>query len=235
MTRKAVFLMAALTVIFMASSGGLRGRLLPYITMPPQQVSVTQVRQNKGIENVVLDIQYPLVCGFDDKIFEGKLNTRMITQVNNAIADTFDQAKNNTDWVFVLRVSDDIKNNRGILSVRVTDDLDNGGTGFPRTVYYNVNIEDCCLITLDDLFVSHEYRTAIDGFIRGIVRNDEHYFADYFTGVSEKTAFFISGRQLHIEYAKYEIASGLTGEPDFAIPTLLIRKWLKPEYAPLFC
>ncbi len=226
---------AAVLIVFIAAAGGsLKGRLLPFITVPLRQVSVTEDLHNKGVGNIVFDIQYPEVLGFDNQAFEDGLNNKIIVQVNNAIIDAFDQAKGNEDWVFVLRVSDEVKNNRGVLSLRVTDDLDNGGTGFPHTVYYNTDIQKSCFLILDDLFVSNEYRTEVDRLIRKIVRNDAHYFSDAFTGVSENTAFFLSDGQLHIAFAKYEIASGLTGEPDFAIPTPLIRRWLRPEYAPLF-
>lgn len=166
--------------------------------------------------------------------FEDRFNKRILMQVKDAMDDAFCQAKRDEAWVFVLCVDDEVKCQRGILSLRVTDDLDNGGTGFPHTVYYNVNIHKNCLLSLDDLFVSTEYRAVIDGFIRERIRYDAHYFADEFMGVSKHTSFFISKGQLHIAFAKYEIASGMTGEPDFAIPTILIRKWLRPEYAPLF-
>ena len=143
-------------------------------------------------------------------------------------------AKDDEDWVFVLRISDDTKCKRGILSVRVTDDVDNGGTGFPNTVFYNADIQKSCWLTLDDLFVSKAYRPAIDGFIYNKIINDAHFFAEDFLGVTEKTSFFVYERQLYIPFAKYEIASGMTGEPTFAMPTMLIRKWLRPEYAPFF-
>ncbi len=232
---KRIAFSAAMLIVFLAAAGGsLTGRLMPFITMPLKQVSVADVLQNKGVGNIVLDIQYPQVSGFDDAGFEERLNASIIAQVNNAIADAFDQAKDDENWVFVLRVSDEVKNNRGVLSLRVTDDLDNGGTGFPHTVYYTADIQKSCVLMLDDLFVSTEYRKEVDRLIRKIIRNDAHYFPDAFTGVSESTAFYLSGGQLHIAFAKYEIASGFTGEPDIAIPTPLIRKWLKPEYAPLF-
>ncbi len=234
MIKRIAFCAAVLIVFFAAAGGSLKGRLLPFITMPPRQVSVTEILQNKGVGNIVFDIQFPQISGFGDRAFENRLNAKIFAQAEYAIADALYQAKDNKDWVFVLRVSDEVKSNCGILSLRVTDDIDNGGTGFPHTVYYNADIQKSRPLTLDDLFVATDYRTVIDSLIRKIVRNDAHYVPDAFTGVSESTAFFISGGQLHIVFAKYEIASGLTGEPDFAIPTLLIRKWLKPEYAPLF-
>ncbi len=234
MLRRIAFGAVVLILLFVAAGGGLKGRLTPFVAVLPRQARIEEVLVNKGVGNIVFDIEYPEISGFGDRTFEKEMNAKISAQVNYAIADAFYRAKGNEDWVFVLRVSDDVKNNLGILCVRVTDDLDNGGTGFPHTVYYNADIQKSDPLTLDDLFVSNDYRMVIDGFIREIVRNDSHYFADAFTGVSESTAFYLSEGQLHIAYAKYEIASGFTGEPDFEIPTLLIRKWLKSVYAPLF-
>lgn len=234
MLRRISFFATMLIVLCGFAGGSLKGRLLPYISLPPSQVMVTQTPINKGAQNIVFDIDYPTVSGFDDELFDDELNGKIGGQVNGSIADAFTQAKDDPSWVFVLRVSEEVKNNRGILSLRITNDIDNGGTGFPHTVYYNADIQKSRLLTLDDLFVSKEYRTVVDGLIRKIVRNDAHYFADCFTGVSKDSSFFLSGGQLHIAFGKYEIASGMTGEPDFAIPTLFIRRWLKAEYAPLF-
>lgn len=234
MTRKIVFAMIALMVVFAAMGGSLKGRLTPFISTPMKQAIVSETLENRGVGNVVFDIQYPKVCGFDDHTFEDSLNERILVQVENAMADAFSQAERDKKWVFVLRVDDEVKCQRGILSLRITDDLNNGGTGFPHTVYYNTDIHKSRFLTLDDLFVSREYQALIDRYIRERIQYDEHYFVDEFMGVATDTSFFISKGQLHIAYAKYEIASGMTGEPDFAIPTLLIRKGLRPEYAPLF-
>lgn len=234
MIRKIIFGATSLVVLIAALSGSLKGRLSPFIITAPKEASVCESLENRGVGNVVFDIQYPHIQGFDDEAFEQRLNKRIFMQVENAKADAFYQAKRDEDWVFVLRVFDEVKCKRGILSVRVTNDLDNGGTGFPHTVYYNADMQKSAYLTLDDLFVSKEYRKVINHLISVKIEKDEHYFAEEFKGVSECTSFFISDRQLHIAFAKYEIASGMTGEPDFAIPTILIRRWLRPEYALLF-
>ncbi len=234
MIKRIVFIVMIMGELLSGLGGSLKGRLSPYMTLPPKESAVCELLENRGIGNVVFDIQYPVIQGFDDEVFKHRLNKRILMQVENAKADVLYQAKSDEDWVFVLRVFDEVKCLRGILSVRVTNDIDNGGTGFPHTVYYNADIEKNCCLTLDDLFVTNDYRNAIDNFIRKGIDKDEHYFPEEFKGVCESTSFFISGRQLYIAFAKYEIASGMTGEPTFAIPTALIRKWLKPKYASLF-
>jgi|GEM_PF-2373638 len=234
MIKKIIFGMTLLAVLLAASGGGLKGRLSPLIMMPPKEAVVCETLENRGVGNVVFDIQYPVLQGFGNKVFEQRLNKRIFMQVENAKADAFYQSKRDEDWVYVLRVYDEVKCKRGILSVRVTDDLDNGGTGFPHTVYYNADIENNDCLTLDDLFLSEDYRGVIDNYISRQIENDDHYFPEEFMGVSECTSFFIFERQLNVAFAKYEIASGMTGEPAFAIPTTLIRRWLRPEYAPYF-
>jgi len=234
MIKRIIFCMTLLAMLLAASGGSLKGRLSPLITNPAKEALVCESLENRGVGNVVFDIQYPVIQGFDNETFEQRLNSRILMQVENAKADAFYQAGKDEDWIFVLRVYDEVKCRRGILSVRVTNDIDNGGTGFPHTVYYNADIEKNCCLTLDDLFVSKEYRQVINHFIKKQIKKDEHYFAEEFKGISECTSFFIYERRLNIAFAKYEIASGMTGEPTFAIPTALIRKWLQPEYARYF-
>ncbi len=234
MIRRTIFGAMTLFVLIAAAGGALKGRLTPYFTAPPPGVAVCEVLENRGIRNIVFDIQYPKISGFSERTFEEKLNRLIALQAEAAAAGALEQAKQNEKWVFVLRVSDEVKNRRGILSLRVTDDLDNGGTGFPNTVYYNADISENRMLTLDDLFDSAEYRKAINGFIQSKTEQDEHFFPGAFKGVAGGTSFFIAHGQLCIAFAKYEIASGMTGEPVFEIPTLLIRKWLKAKYALLF-
>lgn len=227
------FAAALLCVLAALAGGGLKGRLTPFISAAPPRASVRMTARNSGEKNVVLDVETPAVTGFADAAFEDALNAAIASQIGGAVAGALDAAKSDAGFVFVLRVSAEVKHARGILSLRVTDDLDNGGTGFPHTVYYNADIQKSRLLSLDDLFVSREYRAAIDQMIRRRVRSDAHYFADSFTGVDAATSFFIADGRLFIAFAKYEIASGMTGEPVFEVPALLIRRWLKPEYAPL--
>lgn len=230
---RVAFAAALLYVLTAWAGGGLKGRLTPLISPPPPRAAVCVTAQNSGEKNVVFDVETPVVTGFADAAFEDALNGAIAAQISGAAARVRSAAKSDGSFVFVLRVSAEVKHARGILSLRVTDDLDNGGTGFPHTVYYNADIQKSRLLSLDDLFVSREYRAAIDKMITRRVRSDAHYFADSFTGVNAATSFFIADGRLFIAFAKYEIASGMTGEPVFEIPIPLIRGWLKPEYAPL--
>lgn len=232
MRAKAFFCMALLTAMIFAAGGGLQGRLVS--RAEPQTVTVSERTENRGIDNLVLDIRLPWVSGFGDVAFEKTLNHHILVQAAKAREDALRQAETDKDFVFVLRIDYDVKCANGLFSMRVTDDLDNGGTGFPHTVYYNADIKNSKMLRLNDLFESDAYRKAISAFIRDKIDKDEHFFADEFSGVSDKTAFYVKEGQLYIAFAKYEIASGMTGEPSFAIPTQMINDWLKPEYAPFF-
>ncbi len=234
MRRQVFFFMALLTALIFVAGGSLKGRLSAMTARQPENVTVSEETENRGIDNLVLDICMPVVSGFKDAAFEHQLNISIFIQVQNARADAIEKSKENQDYVFVLRVDYDVKCTKGILSMRVTDDLDNGGTGFPHTVYYNVDISNNKLLTLDDLFVTHAYRSVLNHIIGKEINNDAHFFTEEFTGISKQSSFYIAGGRLYIAFAKYEIASGMTGEPVFAISTSAIRNFLKPEYASLF-
>ena len=190
-----------------------------------------------GSDILVEDIRIPAVSGFSDKAFEEALGVRIAQIVEQAREDAREQARAVQQWVpyvCVLVVDYQVKSSCGFFSMRFSSLLDDGGTGMPQTVYFNADIAKNKWLTLDDLFVSADYRAVIDAIIHKQIWPDERFSPEDFSGVSQDTAFFISDGQLHIAFAKYEIASGMTGEPVFAIPTDRIKKFIKPEYAAFF-
>jgi len=186
-----------------------------------------------GGDTLVEDIRMPVLSGFEDKSFEASLNARIQSLIKAARQDAQVQAQIVQQWVeyvCVLTVDYDVKQNCGLFSMRLTCDLENGGTGFPQTVYFNADIQKNALLMLDDLFVSEAYREALAVHITESVRGDERFSPEDFLGIDEKTAFYTAEGRLYIAFAKYEIASGMTGEPVFEIPEKLIRDHVKPEY-----
>jgi len=243
MTKRGFWLITAIMVTagFLAADKSLPGRLMGIAAQP--SVSIIEETENRGNEEIVLDIRRPVVSGLADKALEQTLNNRVKAQVDAAraaaefeAAALWQEAKRDgfTPWPYVFYADYEAYSTRGILSMRVTADLDNGGVGLPHTVYYNIDIKQKRWLALEDMFTSNRYREALSAYIREQISGDERYFADEFAGIFARTSFFIHDGRLYIAFAKYEIASGMTGEPVFAIPPKLLHGMLKPEYAGLF-
>jgi hypothetical protein len=214
-------------------------------TASSDRVTVTNLTENSGTDRLTLDIQIPRLSGFKDKGFEKDLNLRIKARVDTArdaaeeAADEFWRQAREEDyepWPYTFYAEYEVKSDEAILSLRVTTLLYTGGTGMPQTVYYNVDIMKNELITLSGLFKNEDYIQIINSVILDEMDKDiERYiYLDEFPGVSKHTKFFISEGKLYIGFAKYEIASGMTGEPEFLIPAERIRGILKKEYAGLF-
>jgi len=243
MAKQTFRLMAAALLMmgFMAAGGTLQARLSAAQIQP--EASVSEVQISSGSDEIVLGIRYPAVSGISDAALEHALNGKIRAQVDAAAAAARAEAaalwqeaqtEGFTPWTYVFHADYEVYSTHGILSLRVTTALDNGGVGFPYTVYYNVDLKRCRWLHLSDLFVSCEYRGVLGTYIKEQISGDERFFADEFVGISGRTQFFVRDGQLYIAFAKYEIASGMTGEPVFAIPPRLLRGLLKPEYACLF-
>ncbi len=240
MERRGFWIMAAalMLVCFLAAGGSLRGRLMAALPQPSAVIKEETV--NCGTAALVTDIRLPVVSGLGGDKIELELNKKVRGQVEAARTAAEAEAaalwreaqlKGFTPWTYVFAADYEAYSVRGVLSLRVTTDLDNGGTGLPHTVYYNVDIERRCWLKLVDLFVSDEYRRVIDGYISEQISHDERFIPEAFAGVSAGTSFFISNGRLCIAFAKYEIASGMTGEPVFEIPPGLLHGLVRPEYA----
>ncbi len=211
-------------------------------TIPQATVMVTARQTNYGNEYLIYDICTPAVSGFADADFEGELNRSIDMQIAKDLAAAQryaeDYMKEVRMWTIppydcVFSAWYEAKCMSGILSLKVTTLLDNGGTGMPHTVYYNADIAQCKLLTLEDLFISGEYKTRIDSMVDAEMRKEPERYDVPFDGVSADTQFFILDGRLFIAFAKYEIASGMTGEPEFEIPTQAVRDILEAKYAAL--
>lgn len=205
------------------------------------KASITEITQNYGSEDLTVDIRQPVISGLGDKVFEAGLNLMIERQISEALsyaeqaADEFwreAEREGFEPWQYVFYAEYAVKSIEGVLSLTVTTLMYTGGPGMPETVCYNADIASCRLITLSDLFKNDGYKEAINAVIEsGMAKDPERYLGDEpFRGVTDKTKFFIYEGKLYITFAKYEVASGAAGEPEFLIPTDEIRRFLKPEY-----
>jgi hypothetical protein len=210
---------------------------------PQAKVQVTERQVNYGNEYLIYDICTPAVSGFADADFERGLNSRIEAHIARDQAEAESYAKDYMEQVkswsippydCVFSAWYEAKCTTGILSLKVTTFLDNGGTGMPHTVYYNADIAYCEMLSLGDLFISDDYKARIDHVIDAQMRKDPERYDVPFKGVTADTQFFISGGRLFIAFAKYEVAGGTTGEPEFEIPIGEIWGLIKQEYRRIF-
>lgn len=223
-----------------AAGGSLPGYIGRTESQP--EVRVSEQTLYCGNEQIVLDIRLPVVSGLGDRKLERVLNGRLRAQVDAARAAAESEAATLwreaerdgfEPWLYVFHADYEVYCMRGVLSMRVTAALDNGGVGLPHTVFYNIDIRKGRWLNLDGLFESEKYKEVIDTYIREQISGDERFLCEEFHGVTQKTSFFIRDGRLHIAFAKYEISDGMTGEPVFGIPPALLRGLVKPEYAAL--
>lgn len=210
-----------------------------------ERIKVTVLTVNSGTDRLTLDIQIPEVSGFADSVFEKELNRKIKSQVDIArrnaeeTADEFwrqAREENYEPWPYVFYSEYEVKSADAIFSLKVTTFLYTGGPGMPETVYYNVDTSKNKLITLSGLFRNEDYIPIINMIILDEMDKDiERYVPPgEFPGVSRHTKFYIKDGKLYIAFDKYEVASGMTGEPEFLIPAEKIRGILKKEYKNLF-
>lgn len=218
------------------------GFLLYYIgsasvaSFAPSVITVSEVREYYEGEDIVVDISRPKVSGFSDKAFEKKLNKKIQNQIslNKSLAERFAWIKPHYISHTTFEVYYWVKSLEGIFSLKVTAYHGNGGSGMPLTSYYNVDIENNKLLTLDDLFTNGSYKERINKFITDVMIAQEYPSPELSESVSDKTKFFIMDGDLYITFSKYEITSGSGGEPEFRIPTEEIEDMLKEEYKGIF-
>ena len=206
---------------------------------PPAEVRITGRQINYGDEDLIYDVNTPEVSGFADADFERTLNERIEAQIARDMAEAQRYAKDYMaqarTWTIppydcVFSAWYEAKCTVGILSLKVTTFLDNGGTGMPHTVYYNADIARCEMLLLDDLFVSSDYKACINRVIDTEMRKNPERYDVPFEGVTADTQFFISKGKLFIAFAKYEVADGMAGEPEFEMPGEEIGDLIKEEY-----
>lgn len=208
---------------------------------PNGSVTVTEIKEESEDEKLLVNIKRPFIQGLSDLQFEDDLNSRIETEISVAkdsakkIAyEYWDDIKKQgyKPWQYLFYAGYEVKSTEGILSFKVTSMLYTGGTGMPLTECYNVDIKNSRLLILGDLFRNDKYKDVIYSIIKSEMEKEPgSYFIEDFKGITEITKFFIKNRSLYLTFAKYEIAPGASGEPEFRIPAEAIRDMLKEDYA----
>lgn len=199
-------------------------------------ITVSEVNEEYEIGYLIVYISRPVISGFSDSDFEKQLNLKIWSQIslNKSLVERFAWIKPEHLKYTSFEVDYWVKSLDGILSLKVTAYHGNGGSGMPLTSYYNVDIENNKLLTLDDLFTDGSYKERINKFITDVMIAQEYPSPELSESVSDKTKFFIMDGNLYITFSKYEITSGSGGEPEFRIPTDEIEDMMKEEYKGIF-
>ncbi len=94
---------------------------------------------------------------------------------------------------------------------------ENWSSAYSETRYYNFDLKQGKLVTLEDILGEH-YREIADESIRSQMEENGGNYWDDFTGITEETPFYLNeaGNPV-IVFEKYEIAPGSEGQQEFEI------------------
>lgn len=94
---------------------------------------------------------------------------------------------------------------------------ENWSSAYSETRYYNFDLKQGKLVTLEDILGEH-YREIADESIRSQMEENGGNYWDDFTGITEETPFYLNeaGNPV-IVFEKYEIAPGTEGQQEFEI------------------
>lgn len=200
-------------------------------------IKVHEVKEHYKKDDIVVDISRPKLSGFTNKTFEKLLNEKIHFKIltdRNALELYSIQREHQEKFNFAVDYW--VKSSGGIFSLKVTSDFYYGYvTNLPISIYYNIDIANNRLLTLGDLFIDDSYKERLYKYIVSVMpKNFLSYNYPELIKISDRTQFFIKDSNLYITFAKYEIASGASGEPEFMIPTAEIEDLLKEEYKDIF-
>lgn len=195
-----------------------------------------------------VDMKVPIVAGLKDASFQENINQQVMQkalQVKEEMergANEYKQLVESQDLPlrpYQLVVDYNTVITKQVLSLMVqTYEFTGGAHGGAWKDYYNVNIKDSKIITLQGLFKEGlDYKKIINEEIKRQIeesnRNGAGIFYEGDTGfksIDDNQAFYIDGDNLVICFSQYEIAPYAGGMPEFRIPLSLLKGNLDDEF-----
>lgn len=185
-----------------------------------------------------INIKVPNISGLEDKDLESSLNAKFIEEGQKLYDDFIKEIENIKH--FALESNYEIKaDNETVLSIVITqlEIMASSNTAYKS---YVIDKTNKAIVSLPSLFKNEEYIEIISDNIKTQMReqmkNDENiiYFIDQvdipvddFKSIKSDQNFYINqDNKLVILFDEYEIAPGYMGNPEFIIPTEIIKDLL---------
>lgn len=185
-----------------------------------------------------INIKVPNISGLEDKDLESSLNKKFIEEGQKLYDDFIKEIENIKH--FALESNYEIKaDNETVLSIVITqlEIMASSNTAYKS---YVIDKTNKAIVSLPSLFKNEEYIEIISDNIKTQMgeqmKNDENiiYFIDQvdipvddFKSIKSDQNFYINqDNKLVILFDEYEIAPGYMGNPEFIIPTEIIKDLL---------
>ncbi len=209
---------------------------------------VTFVEYKYDGNNVTVDMKVPVFENTGNKELEERLNNEIKARLEALIANGEEKAKEYKEAFFATggKASDfhkvpiyadyDIKYfDENILSF-ILNTLVSIGNASSDTIFYNIDLETGEQLKLSDVLGKDFKKIADESINRQIKEQNESnpngplYFngengVEGFKGVDDNQTFFINENgDVVIKFARYEIAPGFMGKPEFVIAPMNLQK-----------
>lgn len=194
-----------------------------------------------------INVTLPVINGLSDVAFQEELNNLIVSRAEKlkeeikALAlECAQEAKENNYEIrrFQIYTEYELKtDNDEILSFTVTNYTYTGGAnGNTEVDYYNIDKKANKIIRLADMFVEgSDYIERINKEIKKQIEIRSQEYGYFFEGelgfqtIKEDQGFYIKDDSIVICFAKYEIAAGAMGIPEFAISMDSLKDILKKQ------
>lgn len=184
-----------------------------------------------------IDVKEPVVSNTGHAALEERINREINEKVKNAIAEAEEQTAadkkafvetggNPNDFIpAIVDVNYEIKcSNEKVLSF-VLNTTRTQANAFTDQTFYNIDLKSGRVLTLTDL-LGKDYKKVVDESVSRQIKErvekdpNQMFFtgSEGFSGIKENQKFYInSAGNVVIVFAKYEIAPGVMGIPEFEI------------------
>lgn len=202
----------------------------------PVTVATKEVKSDDAL--LKLNLQIPVLNGMKDTKYQEQLNYIIESHAMKDVevwkkdaqeASTRAKAAGYTYRPYELYVTYEVKSDGlgvkdGIVSLKVTTYAATGGTGNPRIDTYNVYNSDVAKrVELKDLLGDNFIEIVNQAVEKEMNAHPEYYFKDQFKGIRDSQSFYVQNGDVVVVFPKYSIAPGVTGSPEFRIPTSAVK------------